>query len=125
VGALPIVEVHLVEGRHTAAQHAQLLRVISVRDAEILDAPLDRVRAYLTLHRPAHRATDGEPVAAVSAPYLTAIVLEGRPAEQRRRRSPTCWSTCSAWTAGWSAAGSSRCIPTTGRSAATRWTWSG
>jgi 4-oxalocrotonate tautomerase family enzyme len=82
---MPIVEVHLVEGLHTPAQHAELLRTISVRYAELLDAPLDRVRAYLTLHRPEHWATAGEPGSRRSAPYFTALVLEGRAAEQRRR----------------------------------------
>ena len=82
---MPIVEVHLVEGRHTPAQHAQLLATLSSRYAEVLDSPLERVRAYLTLHRPEHWATGGEPASAASAPYFTAIVLQGRPAEQRRR----------------------------------------
>ena len=80
---MPILEVHLVEGEHTAAQHAELLTRMSARYAEVLGSPIERVRAYLTLHRPEHWATGG--VAGVEAPYFTAIVLEGRPAEQRRR----------------------------------------
>ncbi len=80
---MPILEVHLVEGEHTAAQHVELLTRMSARYAEVLASPLERVRAYLTLHRPEHWATGG--VAGVEAPYFTAIVLEGRPAEQRRR----------------------------------------
>lgn len=82
---MPIVEVHLVEGLHTPAQHAEVLRAISRRYAEVLNLPLDRVRVYLTLHRPEHWATDGEPGCGRSAPYFTALVLQGRPAEQRRR----------------------------------------
>ena len=82
---MPIVEVHLVEGLHTPAQHDELLRRISVRYAELLDAPLDRVRAYLTLHRPEHWATGGEPGSRRSAPYCAALGLEGRAAAQRRR----------------------------------------
>jgi phenylpyruvate tautomerase PptA (4-oxalocrotonate tautomerase family) len=82
---MPIVEVHLVEGMHTAAQHAELLTVVSARYAEILDSPPERVRAYLTLHRPEHWVTGGRPGPGPSAPYFTAIMLEGRPAEQRRR----------------------------------------
>jgi len=80
---MPILEVHLVEGMHTPAQHTDLLRSMSRRYAEVLESPLDRVRAYVTLHRPEHWAVGGEPGGA--APYFTAIVLEGRPAEQRRR----------------------------------------
>lgn len=83
VTRMPIVEVHLVEGAHTAAQHATLLDALSRRYAEVLESPLDRVRAYLVLHRPEHWATGGEP--GVEAPYFTAVVLEGRPVEQRHR----------------------------------------
>src|ERR1700750_2433723 len=80
---MPILELHLVEGEHTLAQHAELLARMSTRYAEVLESPLERVRAYITLHRPEHWATGGSP--GVEAPYFTAIVLEGRPAEQRRR----------------------------------------
>ncbi len=80
---MPILEVHLVEGEHSTAQHAELLTKMSARYAEVLESPLERVRAYVTLHRREHWATGG--VAGVEAPYFTAIVLEGRPAEQRRR----------------------------------------
>lgn len=80
---MPILEVHLVDGMHTPAQHADLLTSMSARCAEVLGSPLDRVRAYVTLHRPEHWATGGVPGA--PAPYFTAIVLQGRPAEQRRR----------------------------------------
>jgi phenylpyruvate tautomerase PptA (4-oxalocrotonate tautomerase family) len=80
---MPILEVHLVEGAHTSTQHAELLRALSLRYAEVLESPLERVRAYLTLHRPEHWVTGGEPGRAT--PYFTAIVLEGRPAEQRHR----------------------------------------
>jgi 4-oxalocrotonate tautomerase family enzyme len=80
---MPILEVHLVEGMHTPSQHTELLRSLSARYAEVLESPIERVRAYLTLHRPEHWVVGGEPGRA--APYFTAIVLEGRPAEQRRR----------------------------------------
>jgi phenylpyruvate tautomerase PptA (4-oxalocrotonate tautomerase family) len=80
---MPILEVHLVEGEHTPGQHAELLARMSERYAEVLESPLSRIRAYVTLHRPEHWATGG--VVGVEAPYFTAIVLEGRPAEQRRR----------------------------------------
>lgn len=80
---MPILEVHLVDGVHTPAQHSELLTSLSARYAEVLESPLDRIRAYVTLHRPEHWATGGEQGA--PAPYFTAIVLQGRPAEQRRR----------------------------------------
>jgi len=81
---VPIVEVHLVEGDHTAAEHARLLALLSRRYAEVLASPLERVRASITLHRPEHWAVGGE-TGGPPAPYFTAIVLEGRPVEQRRR----------------------------------------
>ncbi len=56
---------------------------MSARYAEVLESPLSRIRAYVTLHRPEHWAAGGVP--GVEAPYFTAIVLEGRPAEQRHR----------------------------------------
>jgi|SRR5689334_6459216 len=80
---MPILEVHLVEGAHADAQVAELLTRLSTRYAEVLESPLERVRAYVTLHAPERWATGG--VVGVEAPYFTAIVLEGRPAEQRRR----------------------------------------
>lgn len=80
---MPIVEVHLVEGAHTPTQHSCLLTALTRRYAEVLDAPVDRIRAFLVLHRPEHWATGGEP--GVEAPYFTALVLEGRPVEQRHR----------------------------------------
>ena len=80
---MPILEVHLVEGEHAAAQVAALLERMSTRYAEVLESPLERIRAYVTLHRPEQWTTGG--VAGVEAPYFTAIVLEGRSAEQRRR----------------------------------------
>lgn len=80
---MPILEVHLVEGEHTPAQHADLLAALSSRYAEVLESPLERIRAYVTLHRPEHWATGG--VTGVEAPYFTAIVLEGRAADQRHR----------------------------------------
>ncbi|GLZ44340.1 hypothetical protein Acsp06_05250 [Actinomycetospora sp. NBRC 106375] len=81
---MPILEVHLVEGDHTAAEHQRLLERLSSRYAEVLASPIERVRAYLTLHAPEHWAVGGE-TGGAPAPYFTAIVLEGRPVEQRHR----------------------------------------
>lgn len=81
---MPILEVHLVEGMHTPAQQTELLQAMSARYAEILESPPERVRAFVTLHRPEHWNTGGAPGSA-SAPYFTALVLEGRSAHQRHR----------------------------------------
>lgn len=82
---MPILEVHLVEGMHTPAQHAELLTAMSARYAEVLGSPLDQVRAYVTVHPPGLWATAGVVASPRSAPYFTATVLEGgRPVERRR-----------------------------------------
>lgn len=84
---MPILNVHLVEGLHTPEQERTLLETMSTVYAQVLESPVERVRAYLTPHRPQHWATGA--VTALdrprSAPYFTAIVLSGRPAEQRVR----------------------------------------
>jgi len=82
---MPVLEVHLVEGLHTSAQHAELLVAMSTRYAEVTDVPLDRVRAHLTLHRPELWANGGIPADGRSAPYFTAVVFADRPADLRRR----------------------------------------
>ena len=81
---MPILEVHLVEGDHSAAEHAHLLELLSRRYAEVLESPLERVRAYVTVHAREHWATGGG-TGGAPAPYFTAVVLEGRPVEQRHR----------------------------------------
>ncbi|WP_300016308.1 tautomerase family protein [Pseudonocardia sp.] len=80
---MPILEVHLIEGSHTGEQHRALLAALGTRYAEVLDSPPERIRAHLTLHRREHWVTGGVP--GVDAPYFTAIVLAGRPVEQRHR----------------------------------------
>lgn len=82
---MPVLEVHLVEGLHTSAQHAELLVALSTRYAEVTDVPLDRVRAHLTLHRPELWANGGIPADGRSAPYFTAVVFADLPADLRRR----------------------------------------
>jgi phenylpyruvate tautomerase PptA (4-oxalocrotonate tautomerase family) len=82
---MPILEVHLVEGSHTPAQHAELLTAISTRYAEVLEMPRDQVRAHLTLHRPELWATGAIPASGMSAPYFTAVVFADRPVDLRRR----------------------------------------
>lgn len=84
---MPVVEIHLVAGDHDDRRIEDLLRRVSERYAAVLDSPLDRVRAFVTMHAPQHwmtggvaAAVDGDP-----APYFAAAVLEGRPVEQRHR----------------------------------------
>ena len=81
---MPVLEVHLVEGDHAPAAIARLLEAASRRYGEVLESPLERIRAYATLHPREHWAVGGE-TGGAPAPYFTAIVLEGRPVEQRHR----------------------------------------
>ncbi len=84
---MPVVEIHLVEGDHDPSRIEPLLRRVSERYAAILDSPIERVRAFVTMHRPEHWMTGGVTAAVDgdAAPYFAAAVLEGKPPEQRRR----------------------------------------
>ncbi len=84
---MPIVNFHLVEGRASAEQEQQLLIAASTLYAEVLEAPMERVRAFITPHAPGRFAACGELVAVngLHAPYFEFIVLEGRPLEQIHR----------------------------------------
>jgi phenylpyruvate tautomerase PptA (4-oxalocrotonate tautomerase family) len=77
---MPIVHFHLVEGAHEPERVGALLRRASHRYAEILDSPLQRVRAFAVTYSPGYAAVAGEPAA---APYFEFLVLAGRPKEQR------------------------------------------
>lgn len=71
----------------TEAQQRRLLEEGSVRYAAVLGSPLDRVRIFVH-HVPASGvAIAGEVVAdsGQHAPYFTALMLQGRPVEQRHR----------------------------------------
>lgn len=81
---MPVLEVHLQEGHHSPDQHATLLARMSAAYATVLGSPVERIRAYLVLHRPEHWTTGGVS-GGPPAPYFTAVVLEGRPVQQRQR----------------------------------------
>ena len=71
----------------TQAQERRLLEEGSVRYAAVLDAPVDRVRMFVHHHPATAMATAGRIVAETGrhAPYLTALVLRGRPIATRHR----------------------------------------
>lgn len=84
---MPIVTFHLVEGEHTADDVGELLRRACRFFADVIDSPIDRVRAFAQEY-PAHRAcVGGELVAegAREAPFFQLYLLAGRPQEQRDR----------------------------------------
>lgn len=84
---MPILHFHLVEGQFTQAQHERLLSEASQFFAKVLQSPIERVRACITLHRPELFAVAGKLVSnsGEQAPYFTFIVLEGRPIDERQR----------------------------------------
>ena len=49
---MPIVNFHLVDGLTSSEQDRQLLVAASKFYAEVLNAPTDRVRAFITAHAP-------------------------------------------------------------------------
>lgn len=84
---MPIVTFHLVQGASSAEQDELLLVRASRLYADVLSAPLERVRAFISSYAPGRCAIAGIPASrgAEPAPYFEFFVLEGRPPEQRQR----------------------------------------
>ncbi|NDK90721.1 4-oxalocrotonate tautomerase [Gordonia desulfuricans] len=82
---MPVAHFHLSADTFTAEQESALLRQASKTYARVLNSPIDRVRVFLVHYPPSSIAVAGELVSdrGMVAPYFTAIVLAGRPAEQR------------------------------------------
>jgi 4-oxalocrotonate tautomerase family enzyme len=71
----------------TEEQERRLLEDGSARYAAILESPLERVRIFVHHHPPASTAVGGRVVADTGqhAPYFSALMLRGRPVEQRHQ----------------------------------------
>ena len=84
---MPIVNFHLVEGKSSPEQDERLLKAASALYAEVLSAPVERIRAFITLHAPGQFLVGGDLVSrsGLHAPFFDFIVLEGRSLEQRQR----------------------------------------
>ena len=84
---MPVVNFHLVEGLTTPEQDERLLLGACRLYADVLRAPMERVRAFITPHRASQFAVAGELVAhnGLHAPYFDFIVLDGRPLDERQR----------------------------------------
>lgn len=82
---MPIVTFHLAEGACSAAQAQRLLVEASALYAEVLQSPMERVRAFLRTYPREFSAVAGQVVAdtGANAPYFEFLVLRGRPVEQR------------------------------------------
>lgn len=84
---MPVVNFHLVEGLATPQQESALLKSAAQLYCEVLNAPVDRVRAFITRHAPERFLVAGQLVAesGLHAPVFDFIVLEGRPIDERQR----------------------------------------
>jgi len=76
---MPIAHFHLVDGAYSADQTRRLLVEASTCYSEVLDSPIERVRAFVVRYSASDVAVSG-----LFAPYFTAIVLAGRPVAQRQ-----------------------------------------
>jgi len=89
---MPIVNFHLVADRYVDAAIGRLLTdathfYVETLYPSVSPAPLDRVRAFVSLVQPQHWATSGVLVSdgGEPAPYFTCLALSGRPEEQLHR----------------------------------------
>lgn len=84
---MPVFNLHLAENQITVEQGRTLLAEVTRFVAGVLGAPLERIRAGITLHRADLWVVGG--VAASdddeAAPFFTMIALEGRPLAERQR----------------------------------------
>jgi phenylpyruvate tautomerase PptA (4-oxalocrotonate tautomerase family) len=84
---MPIVTYHLVAGQHDDGDVEALLLASCTLFAEVLECPVDRVRAFVSEHRPELACLGGEMASAGAepAPYVHFMLLEGRPLEHAQR----------------------------------------
>ncbi|ENQ7793644.1 MULTISPECIES: tautomerase family protein [Pseudomonas] len=83
---MPVVNFHLVDGYCSAEQKVRLLKDASQLYSQVLRSPMERVRAFITLHAADEFAVVGEVtgVNGLHAPFFEFIVLEGRPLDERQ-----------------------------------------
>lgn len=84
---MPVLEFHLAEGSCSDAQCERLLVESSRLYAEVLNSPIERVRVFIQLYRPALMATAGVPLSrgGAAAPLFYFLAMQGRPLEERQR----------------------------------------
>jgi len=84
---MPVVNFHLVEGYCSDEQKVRLLQNASRLYSKVLQSPMERVRAIITLHTADEFAVAGDCVSShrLHAPYFEFIVLEGRPLDERQK----------------------------------------
>jgi len=84
---MPIVNFHLVDDRFSDKQCQELLEKSSRLYAEVLESPIERVRAFINTYKPQMIAVAGKVIedTALAAPYFEFVVLAGRSIEQKHR----------------------------------------
>lgn len=84
---MPVVNFHLIDTPANRAAVEPLLKGACALYAEVLGAPIERIRAFASFHQPAHFLAGGALCSAggQNAPFFDFIVLDGRPLEQRHR----------------------------------------
>lgn len=84
---MPIVTYYLVAGEHDDEAIGALLTRSCELFADVLECPIDRVRAFAHEFRPQAACVGGQLVSsgAAEAPYFHFMLLDGRPLEQRQR----------------------------------------
>lgn len=82
---MPVVNFHLIEGTYTEDQAARLLTSAAEYYADLLQAPVDRIRCFITRHAPRQMFAGGRIVSGADghAPFFECYVLEGRTVAQR------------------------------------------
>lgn len=84
---MPVANFHLIDTPTNRAQVKPLLKGACSLYAEVLGAPLDRIRTFVTFHDPDTFLAGGDLCSESdeNAPYFDFIVLEGRPLDQCHR----------------------------------------
>jgi phenylpyruvate tautomerase PptA (4-oxalocrotonate tautomerase family) len=84
---MPVVNFHLISQQSTPSQEERLLKEAAKLYSEVLKSPMERVRAFITVHAAEQFVVAGDLASnnGLHAPYFDFIVLEGRPQEERHR----------------------------------------
>ncbi|WP_411887774.1 tautomerase family protein [Hydrocarboniphaga effusa] len=83
---MPILTIHLADGRYSDEQCEHLLAATSRFYAQSLKSPIERVRVFIQAYAARRIAVGGVSVQAGAddAPYFHFLVLEGRSVEERQ-----------------------------------------
>lgn len=84
---MPVVTFHLLDNETTHAKAEELLKGACALYAEVLDAPIERIRAFITLHRADQFLVHGQLCSknGIHSPFFDFIIMNGRPIEMHNR----------------------------------------